>query len=97
VLSNDQPDSVDLTWWFIPGTEPITVRMQGIPKRGLYTSSIPLSSWEPSVSALIEYFVVASWQSSRDYLNGTYGTSGAINTLKVPVEGAQTVVVLSSA
>lgn len=82
VLSSNPPDDVSVTWWLVPsgGGGNITVPLVRVPQRGLFATSIPLPT-EPST--ILEYVIVASW-----------GEAPNSTTLYVPVEGAQSVIVM---
>ena len=75
--------------------------MSIIPNRGLYSALVsPLPSGA-NASVLIEYFVEATWPAAENRVSGDLESSSAtqatLTTLRVPVEGAVTVVVLGSA
>jgi hypothetical protein len=89
VLAASQPDAVTLTWWLVPtdvavsgiystGAGNTTVSMTGIAGRGLYSAPVPLPS---AGSATLEYVCQATWKANGE-------------ALYVPIEGAQSVVVV---
>jgi len=81
VLSATPPDSVTLTWWLVPGPAANTTvpLSRTAPARGLYSGAIPLPS---DTALLLEYVVEAAWAAPEPLV------------LFVPVEGAQSVVVV---
>jgi hypothetical protein len=80
VLASDQPEDVIAIWWTVPSSEPINTTTPLVNKegKGVWAATLPLPT---NTSLVLEYVVIANWENNS-------------TQLVIPIEGAQSVVIL---